>query len=158
MINPLAPLVRLLLLLFFIAPITAADTTTSFVHLCCPAQLLLAPPDTMTRHWSNPMGKDRNKRAKRVKRDLAKVLLAMEEWNDAEDNMLAEMLQKWHDIKEKKRSAARNRKCRQRKSWMAYQDNLTDRQFRRYFRMERDCFDYLCERIIENVGERDFKE
>ena len=34
---------------------------------------------------------------------------------------------------------------------------MTDRQFRRYFRMERGCFDYLCERIIDNVGEHDFK-
>lgn len=111
----------------------------------------------MTRHRSNPSEKDRNKRAKRVKRDLTKILLAMEECNDMEDNMFAEMLQKRHNIKEKKRAAARNRKCRQRRSWAVFQHNLTDRQFRRYFRMERECFHYLCERIIENAGEGDFK-
>ncbi len=111
----------------------------------------------MTRHRSNPREKDRNKRLKRVKRDLTKILLAMEELNELEDNHLAQILMKWHDLKEKKRAAAQNRTCRQRKSWAAFQNRLTDRQFRRYFRMERECFEYLCERIIENVGEREFK-
>jgi hypothetical protein len=101
--------------------------------------------------------KERVKRAKNVKRDLTKILLAMEEWDQAEDSVLAELLQKWHNIKQQKKAAARNRKCRQRRSWAQFQQYLTDRQFRRYFRMERGCFDYLCERIIDNVGERDFK-
>ena len=85
------------------------------------------------------------------------MLLAVEEWNDMEDNVLLKMLERKHEVKEQKRAAARNRKCRQRRSWASFQDNLTDRQFRRYFRMERECFDYLCQRIIENVGEREFK-
>ena len=101
--------------------------------------------------------KDRNKLGKRAKRDFMKILLAMEELNCMEDNLLLQMLQKRHELKEKKRAAARNRRCRQRRSWADFQQNLTDRQFRRYFRMERECFDYLCQRIIENVGEQDFK-
>ena len=111
----------------------------------------------MTRHRHNPIQKEKVKRAKNAKRDLTKILLAVEEWDNLEDHMLAELLQKWHHIKEQKRDAARNRKCRQRRSWEQFQDYLTDRQFRRYFRMERECFDYLCERIIDNVGESDFK-
>ncbi len=111
----------------------------------------------MTRHRHDPFEKEKVKRAKHAKRDLTKLLLAVEEWNSLEDRMLAQVLQKWHDTKEQKSDAARNRKCRQRRSWNQFQEYLTDRQFRRYFRMERKCFDYLCERIIENVGERDFK-
>ena len=44
-----------------------------------------------------------------------------------------------------------------RKSWAQFQSNLTDRQFRRYFRMSRECFQHLCNRIVDNVGEMEFK-
>ena len=43
------------------------------------------------------------------------ILLAIEEWNQEEDSVLAELLQKWHYTKQQKKAAARNRKCRQRR-------------------------------------------
>ena len=60
-------------------------------------------------------------------------------------------------ISQQRKNAAKERKFRQRKSWAAFQSNLTDRQFRRYFRMSKECFDLLCDRIKSNVGEREFK-
>ena len=56
----------------------------------------------------------------------------------------------------RKSSASRHR-FRQWKSWNAFQANLTDRQFRRYFRMSRESFAYLCNKIETNVGEEVFK-
>ena len=56
-----------------------------------------------------------------------------------------------------RKSSASRRRFRQRKSWNAFQANLTDRQFRRYFRMSRECFAYLCNMIESNVGEEVFK-
>ncbi len=56
-----------------------------------------------------------------------------------------------------RKDAAAKRRFRQRKSWAAFNGNLTDRQFRRYFRMSRECFRDLCSRIEENVGESQFK-
>jgi len=137
----------------YISSLTYCNKPHHHHHNIC--RHIIAKP--MTRHRSDPFEKERVKRAKNVKRDLTKILLAMEEWNQAEDSVLADLLQKWHDAKQQKKAAARNRKCRQRRSWEQFQQYLTDRQFRRYFRMERGCFDYLCERIIDNVGEREFK-
>ncbi|KAL7501986.1 hypothetical protein ACHAXN_000114, partial [Cyclotella atomus] len=56
-----------------------------------------------------------------------------------------------------KKDAANNRKLCQRTSWRVFQTRLTDKQFRHYFRMERECFEYLCQQIIANVGEGEFK-
>ena len=41
-----------------------------------------------------------------------------------------------------RKDAAANRRFRQRKSWASFEGNLTDRQFRRYFRMSRECLAY----------------
>ena len=46
---------------------------------------------------------------------------------------------------------------RQRKSWEEFSAALTDRRFRRYFQMSRECFDMLCTKIKSNVGEGAFK-
>lgn len=56
-----------------------------------------------------------------------------------------------------KEDSTKHRKFRQRKSWSRFQYNLTDRQFRRYFRMTCACFEYLCSIIEDNVGEHEFK-
>ena len=55
------------------------------------------------------------------------------------------------------REGAKKRKLRKRRTWYDFQSNLTNRQFRRYFRMSRECFNLLCDQIKENVGEREFK-
>ena len=52
---------------------------------------------------------------------------------------------------------ALRRVCRQRQSWSSFQHDLTDRQFRRYFRMNKDLFRQLCDRIEECVGSEEFK-
>ena len=56
----------------------------------------------------------------------------------------------------RKRGCSMRRWC-QRKSWEAFSADLTERQFRRYFRMSRECFDLLCRAIKRNVGEGAFK-
>ena len=50
-----------------------------------------------------------------------------------------------------------HRKCRQRQRWAEFVEDLTDRQFRRYFRMNKFLFHQLCCRIEEIVGEGQFK-
>ena len=52
--------------------------------------------------------------------------------------------------------SASNRRFRPRKSWRKFQFNMTDPQFRRYFRMSRECFAFLCKKIKTNVGEDEF--
>ena len=84
----------------------------------------------------------------------------LEHLHDKEDYLLESTLRSY--IERKKLSQQRvenskNRRFRQRKSWSRFQYNMTDRQFRRYFRMSRECFHYLCEKIKENVGESEFK-
>ena len=56
-----------------------------------------------------------------------------------------------------RRVACKNRIYRQRQKWSAFQAKLSDRQFRRYFRMERECFFLLCRKIEGIVGLDVFK-
>ena len=76
-----------------------------------------------------------------------------------EDALNASLLSYMQKLKvsQQRKDGASKRKFRKRKSWDQFQRNLTDRQFRRYFRMSRECFEYLCKRIVDNVGEREFK-
>ena len=59
----------------------------------------------------------------------------------------------------KKSIGAKNRIQRNhRMKWSVFSTTrLNDRQFRRYFRMPRGCFDQLCETIKNDVGEKAFK-
>lgn len=111
----------------------------------------------MTRHRSNGSARAVNKLKTRVKKGVAALLLLLDEWDGSEDGLLDELLRKQHATSQAKHDAAKNRKCRQRTSWSSFQNRLTNKQFRRYFRMERECFHYLCDRIIANVGEGAFK-
>jgi hypothetical protein len=111
----------------------------------------------MTRHRSNTAGKEGVKHKMRIKKGLAALLLLLDEWDEAEDGLLETLLRKRLETTTMKKDAAKNRKLRQRTSWSRFQSRLTDKQFRRYFRMERECFEYLCQRIIANVGEGAFK-
>ena len=61
------------------------------------------------------------------------------------------------EISNLRKASAKKRKCNRRQSWMKFQNKLSDRQFRRYFRMTRECFTLLCERILSNVGHENFK-
>ena len=55
-----------------------------------------------------------------------------------------------------KTDACTKRVCRQRQSWKTFQTRLTDKQFRRYFRMDRQCFSDLCLQIETIIGESEF--
>lgn len=84
-------------------------------------------------------------------------LLLMQEMDaDALEKTLLSYMKK-QKVSAIRKSAARNRRHRQRKSWASFEANLTDRQFRRYFRMSRECFRDLCHKIEHNVGEAQFK-
>ena len=56
-----------------------------------------------------------------------------------------------------RRESANNKHWRQRRSFSSFCENMTERQFRRYFRMSRDCFSLLCDRIKGNVEEHVFR-
>eukprot|EP00985_Skeletonema_marinoi_P013178 scaffold6499_cov134-Skeletonema_marinoi.AAC.1 len=81
----------------YISSLTYCNKPHHHHHNIC--RHIIAKP--MTRHRSDPFEKERVKRAKNVKRDLTKILLAMEEWNQAEDSVLADLLQKWHAQQQK---------------------------------------------------------
>ena len=54
---------------------------------------------------------------------------------------------------EKKSDASQKRTWKQRMKWSEFQGRLTDRQFRRMFRMSRECFLSLCQKL-SLIGER----
>ena len=108
----------------------------------------------------------RAKRSKKKARSMLKCMLSMSFFDeiihldDLEEDALNKALLTY--MEKKKVSAMRQdqaskRRFRKRKSWAQFQSNLTDRQFRRYFRMSRECFQHLCDRIVDNVGEIEFK-
>ena len=111
----------------------------------------------MTRQRSNSAIRVHTKVKKQVKKGLAALLLLLDEWDGSDDGLLEKLLCKQYFASVTKQQSAENRKCRQRTSWSSFEHRLTDKQFRRYFHMERACFFYLCDRIIANVGEADFK-
>ena len=55
-------------------------------------------------------------------------------------------------LKQLRHKGARNRVYQQLRSWQKLQSLLTDRQFHRYFRMSRECFALLANKIEQNVG------
>ena len=80
--------------------------------------------------------------------------------DDSADRVLHKLV--FSFLRKRRVSIIRKRSCsmrrwRQRKSWEEFSAGLTERQFRRYFRMSRDCFDLLCNEIKRNVGEGAFK-
>jgi hypothetical protein len=70
-------------------------------------------------------------------------------------NKFARYMKKYR-VSSLQKKSSRCRIWRQRKSWEEF-SALTDCQFCRYFRMTRECFDLLCTRIQDNVGEGTFK-
>lgn len=111
----------------------------------------------MTRHRAIPL----NRAVKRttVKKLLLQTVLETVE-SDAAERMyqiqLVAFMQRYR-VSSIRKKASRERRWRQRKRWEDFSTSLTDRQFRRYFRMPRECFDLLCKKIRANVGEDKFK-
>ena len=54
-------------------------------------------------------------------------------------------------------AAALNRRKKRRIIWSEINDRISDNHFRRMFRMNRNCFKLLCQKIISTVGESKFK-
>ena len=52
---------------------------------------------------------------------------------------------------------AKKRRKKKRILWSEINNRISDLQFRRMFRMTRDCFQLLCDRIIAGIGEASFK-
>ena len=52
---------------------------------------------------------------------------------------------------------SRRRRARVRKSWAAFKDWLTERQFRRYFRMSKELFQQFIDDVSTAVGADEFK-
>ena len=52
---------------------------------------------------------------------------------------------------------AKQRRPKKRVPWSSVDSMLNNRQFRRMFRMTRECFELLCEKIKLSVGEKKFK-
>ena len=61
-----------------------------------------------------------------------------------------------HILYQQCKEIASRRKHKQRLKWSKFNKLLSDNQFRRYFRMDRKCFDLLCEKIINVIGEEKF--
>ena len=55
-----------------------------------------------------------------------------------------------------RRLQAKHRLKRKRMTFSKFRDYLSDRQFRKMFRMSKTCFEELCDVIRENVGEDEF--
>lgn len=86
------------------------------------------------------------------KRKLVKVLALL--------YMGTELLQrKYVESKEPSRKSndTKQRRYLVRKSWDSFQQNISTKKFRRYFRMEKDCFKLLVSTVERNVGEENFK-
>ena len=66
-------------------------------------------------------------------------------------------LEKKRKLSQRLRQLALQRNPRQRKNWYIEKGRYTDRMFLRLFRMEKDCFEELCNRIEESVGKENFK-
>jgi hypothetical protein len=71
-------------------------------------------------------------------------------------NKFARCMKKYRVSCLRKRSSC-YRIWRQRKRWDEFSASLTDCRFCHYFRITRECFDLLCTRIKDNVGEGTFK-
>ncbi|KAL7428164.1 hypothetical protein ACHAXH_000770 [Discostella pseudostelligera] len=56
-----------------------------------------------------------------------------------------------------RRYHAHRRRSRRRKTWSEFVDELSERQFRRYFRMSRELFMRMCYEIEDLVGQTNFK-
>ena len=89
------------------------------------------------------------------------TLLIEDEESDVTTLQLHELTQKFLKMKERtslQRSiAAKSRKKKGRVSWNGFISTLTDGQFRRMFRMSKNCFSSMVSTIEEKVGRENFK-
>jgi hypothetical protein len=119
----------------------------------------------MTRHRNSPSAKS-SLRTKKAAKSMLKSIVSMDffdqiiKLHDLEEGEIDKTLLSYvekKNISVMNKDGASNRQYRQRKSWSEFEGKLTDRQFRRNFRMSKECFLLLAERIETNVGEETFK-
>ena len=63
----------------------------------------------------------------------------------------------WHIVRQEHQIAAMKRKIKKRVKWSEFHKLLSKAQFRRYFRMDKNCFMQLCRDIEKSVGEDVFR-
>ena len=140
---------------------------TLLVHILLLLIVTFTAPSlpNMTRHRNSPRARA-SLRVRKKSRSIMKAIISMGVFKDLitlselEDAELAGTLLPYIEklkISSGRQAAAAKRVFRQRKSWTEFQSRLTDRQFRRYFRMTRECFNLLCRRIEDSVGAAEFK-
>ena len=61
-----------------------------------------------------------------------------------------------HIVHQRACAVAGKRNYSKRVRWSEFSKLLSDSRFRRHFRMDRDCFSKLCDRIEKVVGEEHF--
>jgi hypothetical protein len=119
----------------------------------------------MTRHRNSPSAKS-SLRTKKAAKSMLKSIVSMDffdqiiKLHDLEEGEIDKTLLSYvekKNISVMNKDGASNRQYRHRKRWSEFEVKLTDRQFRRYFRMSKECFHLLAERIETNVGEETFK-
>jgi hypothetical protein len=82
---------------------------------------------------------------------LASELLYDDEYEQVKQkNLIRRLSHAWY-------KSSKKRIFRQRRRWDEFKSKLTKRQFRRYFRMEVECFDDLAKKIENIIGEKKFK-
>jgi hypothetical protein len=89
----------------------------------------------------------------------AATLLLLEQYNSSyvEDFIVSKFVLPSIRLGRINRFHAGHRKYYQRKSWSAFVERLTERQFRRYFRMSKELFTILCRQIEGCIGSAQFK-
>ena len=108
----------------------------------------------MTRSTNNKTGNRKQNEALSV---ISAALLSSILRVDKEESMREIYDRRRIEISNLRKAAAKKRKFKTRQSWQTFQSRLSDRQFRRYFRTSRECFQHLCDKIEGNVGRLKFK-
>lgn len=86
------------------------------------------------------------------------ILLLTEQYNSSiEDAFIANYINPTIRRGQINRHYAKHREPRPRKSWARLKRVMTDRQFRRYFRMSKDMYQMLCNDIEDIIGAEEFK-
>jgi len=73
-----------------------------------------------------------------------------------EDSVLSEVVLPSIERSRKNRFHAHRRRFRSRRSWAEFMGDMSEQQFRRYFRMSKEIFKLLCQQIEDIVGVEKF--
>ena len=106
---------------------------------------------------TNKAVKYRQRARKKALRIISSALLA-DIWSCDDEIELKEIYARRRKrISCMRKQSTKKRKFRKRQSWQSFEQKLSDRHFRRYFRIDRVYFQYLCERIEGIIGKSTFQ-